>query len=47
MAMTAWSAKVCKSAICRAENGPAWARETVIVPIGMPSRSIGTPTVLR
>ena len=47
MAMTAWSAKVLSSSICRSGNGPVSDRATVIEPIGMPSRSIGTATMLR
>ena len=46
IAMTAWSAKVFRSSICRSEKGPAWSRATLIVPIARPSRSIGTATML-
>ena len=47
MAMTAWSAKVFRSSICFSENGEGSSRPTEIVPMGSPSRSIGTARVLR
>ena len=47
MAMTAWSAKVLTSSICLCENAPAAAPVTVITPIGVPSRSIGTARTLK
>src|SRR5215813_131598 len=43
MAMTAWSAKVLSSAISPSENGLTSARDTAMVPMAVPSRSIGTP----
>ena len=46
MAMTAWSAKVCSSAIWASENGPACIRETMIVPMGLASRNMGTAMML-
>jgi hypothetical protein len=42
MAMTAWSATVLNSSTCASENRPGRSRMTPIVPIGLPSRSIGT-----
>ena len=46
MAMTAWSAKVSRSAICHSENGRR-VGAPMIAPIGTPSRSIGTASTLR
>ena len=42
MAITAWSAKVVTSSICRSVNGMTFFRQTENVPIGVPSRSMGT-----
>ena len=42
IAMTAWSAKVCASAISWASNSPAAARRIASEPIAWPSRSSGT-----
>ena len=47
MAMTAWSANVSSSSTCRAANGPGSVRVTLIIPMGTPSRSIGTLTLAR
>jgi hypothetical protein len=47
MAMTAWSAKVCRSAIWRSEKPPDSWRETAMAPMAWPSRRRGTPMVLR
>ena len=47
MAMTAWAAKVWRRAICVSEKRPGWARMTMITPMGLPSRSSGTPSELR
>ena len=46
MAITAWSAKVWSSAICLSEKGLTSLRVTVMAPIGLPSRSIGTDRVV-
>ena len=46
MAITAWSAKVLSRAICLSEKGPASSRATVIAPMVVPSRSIGTDRTL-
>ena len=42
MAMTAWSAKVCRSATSRSAKAPGSRRDTTMAPIASPSRSIGT-----
>ena len=42
IAMTAWSAKVSRSAMCSSENRPSRGRVTVIAPMGTPSFSMGT-----
>ena len=47
MAMTAWSANVWTRAICLSENGSTTRRATVMVPMGRPSRSIGTAMTVR
>jgi len=47
IAMTAWSAKVRTSSICRTVNGSTHFRESVIMPIGSLSRSSGTPSMVR
>ena len=47
IAITAWSAKVCRSAICVSENGPGSGRPTTMAPKGVCSRSRGTATTLR
>jgi len=47
MAMTAWSAKVWRSAICLSVNGTASRRVTLMAPIGSPSRNIGTDSMAR
>ena len=47
IAMTAWSAKVFNRAICSSENGTGSRRVTLIAPMGIPPRSIGTETTLR
>src|SRR5262249_33153054 len=47
MAMTAWSANVFTRSIWAGGNGPTCARETPMVPMGWPSRSIGTARKLR
>ena len=41
MAITAWSAKVLRSAICFSVNGPAFDRLTSMAPMESPSRSNG------
>ena len=46
IAITAWSAKVVTSSICLSVNGcTVVARSTKITPIGVPSRSSGTPSM--
>src|SRR5215470_13417017 len=45
--MTAWSAKVLSSSICRSVSGKTSSRVTVIAPIGSPVRSIGTESTVR
>ena len=45
--MMAWSAKVLTSSICVSENAAGVALETLITPIGLPPRSIGTDRLLR
>ncbi len=47
MAITAWSAKVWRSAICVSEKGRPSSRVTLIAPIGLPSRSMGTDRTVR
>src|SRR5215467_12005703 len=47
IAMTAWSAKVRISSICRSVNGSTRFRARVIVPSTAPSRSSGTPRHVR
>ena len=48
IAITAWSAKVCSSAICVVGERSRLRRgRRVIAPIGLPSRSRGTPSTLR
>jgi hypothetical protein len=47
IAMTAWSAKVRTSSICRSVNGSTRFRETLIVPSTAPSRSSGTARLVR
>ncbi len=47
IAITAWSAKVFNRSICLSLNGWISWRVTVIAPIGSPSRSIGTESVVR
>src|SRR5262245_50599055 len=47
MAITAWSAKVSTSSICLSVNGRTVDRVTTRTPIGMPSRSRGTPSTVR
>ena len=46
IAITAWSAKVWSMAICRSVNIAGSAPATLIAPIGLPSRSMGTATAL-
>ncbi len=47
IAITAWSAKVATSSICLSVNGRTSARVSVNTPTGTPSRSIGTPSMVR
>ena len=47
IAMTAWSANVCSSAICLSVKGRTTRRATEIAPIGRPSRIIGTASTVR
>ena len=47
IAITAWSAKVSTSSICLSVNGRGSVRITTRTPIGIPSRSSGTPTAAR
>ena len=47
MAITAWAAKVWSSAISVSEKGLTSLRVTVMAPIGVSSRSIGTDRVVR
>ena len=42
MAITAWSAKVRRSAICLSVKGLTSVRQTLMAPMGMSSRSMGT-----
>jgi hypothetical protein len=47
IAITAWSAKVVASSICLSEKGRTVERVRAKTPIGAPSRSRGTPNVVR
>ena len=47
IAITAWSAKVLTSSICFSVNGSTVLRVKTSTPVGMPSRSIGTPRTVR
>jgi hypothetical protein len=47
IAITAWSAKVLRSAICCSVNGVASPRETRMAPMGRPSLIIGTTRARR
>ena len=47
MAITAWSAKVCSELDLAVREGARLDRRTVIAPMGVPSRIIGTATMLR
>ncbi len=47
IAITAWSAKVRTSSICRSVNGSTRWRARLMTPIGSPSRSSGTPSSVR
>ncbi len=47
MAITAWSAKVATSSICLSVNGRTVRRDNTMTPIGIPSRSRGTPSIVR
>ncbi len=47
IAMTAWSAKVCKRAICFSGNRPGVGRPTVMLPIAAPLRINGIAKTLR
>src|SRR6266566_8994628 len=47
IAITAWSAKVVTSSICLSVNGSTVLRVKTSTPVGMPSRSIGTPRTVR
>jgi len=47
IAMTAWSAKVRTSSICRSVYGSTRFRERLIEPSTAPSRSSGTPSPVR
>ncbi len=47
IAMTAWSAKVCSSAICFSENEIGSRRATLIAPIAASPRIIGTDRMHR
>ena len=47
IAITAWSAKVDTSSICLSVNGRTSERVSANTPIGTPSRSIGTPMIVR
>src|SRR6516165_10166124 len=46
IAITAWSAKVSTSSICLSVNGRTALRCKTITPIGVPSRSSGTPNMV-
>ena len=47
IAITAWEAKFCTSAICLSVNGRTSCRKMTITPINTSSLSIGTPSVVR
>ena len=47
IAITAWSAKVVTSSICLSVKGRMVLRCKVMTPIGIPSRSSGTPSMVR
>src|ERR1700737_2564787 len=47
IAMMAWAAKLWTSSICRALKGRTASRISTITPIGVPSRSNGTPSTVR
>ena len=47
MAITAWSAKVLRRAICLSVKGRTSKRRIAITPIGIPSRSNGVPSIVR
>ena len=47
IAMTAWSAKVVTSSICLSVKGRTLRREMAMTPTGTPSRSSGTPSIVR
>ena len=47
IAITAWSAKVATSSICLSVNGRTALRCKMMTPIGVPSRSKGTPSTVR
>ncbi len=47
MAITAWSAKVCSSAICFSLNGRTSVRRIIIAPTAAPSRNSGTASDVR
>ena len=47
IAIAAWSAKVVTSSICLSVNGRTSERVNARTPMGMPSRNIGTPRMVR
>src|SRR2546422_11305329 len=47
IAIAAWSAKVVTSSICLSVNGSTVLRVKTSTPVGVPSRSIGTPRTVR
>ena len=47
IAISAWSAKVDTSPICLSLNGRTMARVRTMTPIATPSRSSGTPRIVR
>ena len=47
IAITAWSAKVCKSSICLSVRAGLHCAVIVMTPIATPSRSRGTPRIVR
>ena len=47
IAITAWSAKVDTNSICLSVKGRTCERVSAITPIGVPSRSSGTPSIVR
>ena len=47
IAITAWSAKVARSSICRSVNGLTVWRASPNTPIGSPPRSIGAHNTVR